>query len=50
MSVFWSALLRPTDFSEKTMAFTPVKRRAVIADFDGGAITSDAGALLLGSH
>jgi hypothetical protein len=30
------------------MAFAPVEDRAVVADFDGGAITSNAGALLLG--
>jgi hypothetical protein len=29
--------------------FTPVEGRSVVAGFDGGAITSDAGALLLGS-
>ena len=29
-------------------AFPPVEGRAVVASFDGGAITSDAGALLLG--
>jgi hypothetical protein len=28
--------------------FAPVERRQVVAAFDGGAITSDAGALLLG--
>ncbi|WP_084025728.1 transposase [Mesorhizobium sp. LNHC252B00] len=28
--------------------FAPVERRAVVAGFDGGTITSDAGALLLG--
>jgi len=31
------------------MLFAPVERRRVAADFDGGAITSDAGALLLGA-
>ncbi|MFP4126685.1 MAG: transposase [Alphaproteobacteria bacterium] len=31
------------------MPFAPVEGRAVVADFDGGAITSDAGALLLGA-
>jgi hypothetical protein len=30
-------------------AFGPVEGRAVVAGFDGGAITSDAGALLLGA-
>ena len=29
--------------------FTPVEGRAVVAAFDGGAMTSDAGALLLGA-
>src|SRR6201982_208551 len=29
--------------------FGPVEGRAVVAGFDGGAITSDAGALLLGA-
>jgi hypothetical protein len=29
--------------------FAPVERRSVVAGFDGGAITSDAGALLLGA-
>jgi hypothetical protein len=31
------------------MAFAPVEGRAVVVDFDGGAITSDAGAMLLGA-
>jgi hypothetical protein len=31
------------------MGFAVVEGRAVVADFDGGAITSDAGALLLGA-
>ena len=39
----------PTECSAKTMAFAPVEGRAVVADFDGGAITSDAGAMLLGA-
>lgn len=30
-------------------AFAPVESRAVVASFDGGRITSDAGALLLGA-
>jgi hypothetical protein len=29
--------------------FVPVEGREVVAAFDGGAITSDAGALLLGA-
>ena len=32
----------------KLFAFEAVERRSVVAGFDGGAITSDAGALLLG--
>jgi hypothetical protein len=32
------------------MIFAPVEGRAVVAGFDGGAITSDAGALLLGAR
>ena len=39
----------PTECSATTMLFTPVERRRVAADFNGGAITSDAGALLLGA-
>jgi hypothetical protein len=31
------------------MLFAPVEGRRVAADFAGGAITSDAGALLLGA-
>jgi hypothetical protein len=31
------------------MEFAPVEGHAVVAAFDGGAITSDAGALLLGA-
>jgi len=38
----------PTECRAKAMAFAPVDGRRVVADFDGGAITSDAGALLLG--
>ncbi|MGD0138351.1 MAG: IS1380 family transposase [Tepidisphaeraceae bacterium] len=36
-----------TDCNTNGLVFTPQGRRAVIADFGGGAITSDAGALLL---
>jgi len=36
-----------TDCNTNGLVFTPQGRRAVIADFEGGAITSDAGALLL---
>ena len=38
----------PTDCSPDSLAFAPVEGRAVIAAFDGGTMTSDAGALLLG--
>jgi len=36
-----------TDCNEKTFSFHEVGRREIIAQFDGGDITSDAGALLL---
>jgi hypothetical protein len=39
----------PTECSAELFEFTPVEGRAVVAGFDGGAITSDAGALLLGA-
>lgn len=39
----------PTECSATQMEFAPVQGRAVVTAFDGGAITSDAGALLLGS-
>ena len=39
----------PTDCSTDFDLFGPVEGRRVAADFDGGAITSDAGGLLLGS-
>jgi DDE family transposase len=39
----------PTECNPTTMLFAPVERRRVAADFDGGAMTSDAGALLLGA-
>src|SRR5216684_3762146 len=39
----------PTDCSAELFDFAPVKGRTVVAGFDGGAITSDAGALLLGA-
>ena len=38
----------PTDCNPKLFAFEEVERKAVVAGFDGGAITSNAGALLLG--
>ena len=37
----------PTDCNGRAIHFTPLGRRQVRADFDGGLITSDAGALLL---
>ena len=40
----------PTDCNPKLFEFAPVEGRRVVAAFDGGAITSDAGALLLGEH
>ena len=39
----------PTECSPEPMLFARLDRRAVVADFGGGAITSDAGALLLGA-
>jgi hypothetical protein len=39
----------PTECSAPSLEFAAVEGRAVIADFDGGAITSDGGALLLGA-
>ncbi len=39
----------PTQCSADLFAFAPVEGRKVEAAFDGGAITSDAGALLLGA-
>ncbi len=39
----------PTECSPALFDFAPVAGRAVVAGFDGGAITSDAGALLLGA-
>jgi hypothetical protein len=38
----------PTECNPTRFDFAPVEGRAVVAAFDGGAITSDAGALLLG--
>ena len=37
----------PTDCNSQSIAFTPLGRRQLLAAFDGGRITSDAGALLL---
>ena len=39
----------PTECSSDLFGFAPAAGRAVVASFDGGAITSDAGALLLGA-
>ena len=39
----------PTECNPTTMLFAPVEGRRVAADFAGGAMTSDAGALLLGA-
>jgi hypothetical protein len=39
----------PTECSPTLFEFAPAAGRAVAAGFDGGAITSDAGALLLGA-
>ena len=39
----------PTECNLTLFKFAPVAGRAVVAAFDGGAITSDAGALLLGA-
>ena len=39
----------PTEDSGDLFGFAPVERRAVVAGFDGGRMTSDAGALLLGA-
>lgn len=39
----------PTECSAGLFAFTAVEKRQVVAGFDGGAMTSDAGALLLGA-
>src|SRR3954452_18958726 len=39
----------PTQCSADLFGFAPVERRRVEAAFDGGAVTSDAGALLLGA-
>ena len=37
----------PTDCNSEPIAFTPLGRRQLLGQFDGGTITSDAGALLL---
>ena len=38
-----------TECNADSFGFAPVEGRAVVAAFDGGRITSDAGALLLGA-
>jgi hypothetical protein len=38
----------PTEHNPARFAFAPAAGRTVVAAFDGGVITSDAGALLLG--
>ncbi len=39
----------PTECIPDLFGFAPVEGRVVVASFDGGAVTSDAGALLLGT-
>jgi predicted glycoside hydrolase/deacetylase ChbG (UPF0249 family) len=39
----------PTECNADLFGFAPVEGREVVAAFDGGAITSDAGGLLLGA-
>ncbi|WP_126174545.1 transposase [Altericroceibacterium xinjiangense] len=39
----------PTQCSARPHEFARVENRSVVAAFDGGAVTSDAGGLLLGS-
>src|SRR5918993_161464 len=39
----------PAQCSPEQLHVAPVEARAVVAAFEGGAITSDAGALLLGA-
>lgn len=39
----------PTECTPDLFGFAPVEGRAVVASFDGGAVTSDAGGLLLGT-
>jgi Transposase DDE domain group 1 len=38
-----------TECNAEQFGFAPIGRREIVAGFDGGAITSDAGALLLGA-
>ena len=37
------------EYGAKASAFAPVEGRQVISEFDGGAVTSDAGGLLSGA-
>lgn len=39
----------PTECNAKSFEFARVESRRVVASFDGGAVTSDAGSLLLGA-
>src|SRR6201989_1373405 len=39
----------PTECNPNLFAFAPAEGRPVVASFDGGALTSDAGGLLLGA-
>lgn len=39
----------PTECNADLFGFAAVEKRAVVASFDGGTITSDAGGLLLGA-
>jgi hypothetical protein len=39
----------PTQCNPNLLAFAPAERRPIVASLDRGAITSDAGALLLGA-
>ena len=38
-----------TECSAKSFGFARVESRSVVSAFDGGAVTSDAGGLLLGA-
>jgi hypothetical protein len=40
----------PIECSRNLFGFAPVEGREVVAAFDGGAITSNAGGLLLGGR
>ena len=39
----------PTEWTSDLFGFSSVEGRNVVAGFDGGAVTSEAGALLLGA-